>query len=145
MKWLLSITLKHLVPFYTQTHVWKQQFPRSPQRHSAYPNLPRVTSSHIWMLRPSPPPSAGPKFPARATVYCKCATSRLEITALQYSSRSAAEFEGKPRTKPDARRELFYAKMKGGLIWTWPDPAPSPQCSDYLFRTMLLYSSLHIG
>lgn len=24
MKWLLNITLKHLVPFYTQTHVWEQ-------------------------------------------------------------------------------------------------------------------------
>lgn len=24
MKWLLNITLKHLVPFYAQTHVWEQ-------------------------------------------------------------------------------------------------------------------------
>lgn len=24
-------------------------------------------------------------------------------------------------------------------------PAPSSQCSDYLFRILLLYSSLHIG
>uniref|UniRef100_A0A8D2LDD9 Uncharacterized protein n=1 Tax=Varanus komodoensis TaxID=61221 RepID=A0A8D2LDD9_VARKO len=33
-----------------------RQFQRSHQRHSAYPSLPGVTSSHIWMLRPKATP-----------------------------------------------------------------------------------------
>lgn len=65
-------------------------------------------------LRPSPPPFPGPKFIARSPVCCKCATSRLEITALQCVSVSAAECEGEPSTTRDAGRQ-FFPKTKRGF------------------------------
>ena len=83
-----------------------RRFQRSLQRHSAYPNLPRVTSSHIWTLQPSPPPFPGPKFIASSPVCSKCATSRLEITALESQS-GQQNSGGKPKATPGAGREAF--------------------------------------
>lgn len=119
-----------------------RRFQRSLQRHSTYPNLPRVTSSHIWTLQPSPPPFPGPKFIASSPVCSKCATSRLKITALECGSVSAAEFGGESlsATFPKDPERILSTQMEAS-----GDPAPSPQCSDYLFRKMPLYSSLHIG
>lgn len=79
-----------------------------------------MTSSHIWTLQPSPPPFPGPKFIASSLVCCKCATSRLEITALECVSVNAADrIQGGSRISPGAGRQALPGPGTGFFVQRW--------------------------
>lgn len=166
MKWLLNITLKHLVPFYTQTYVFSTSNSSCLSSSTVHTQTSQGWHHPIYglsgpalplflVLNSLPDPQSAANVPRQdwksEHFLWLCLSTLVESEGYQKKRtiffRFALQPMGKTGKRENATNEDWRILPKNANVKLLfrRKPAPSPQCSDYLFRTMLLYSSLHIG